>query len=419
MNPTKRSVTDIAVEQLVSDLPDSLPSESVIARACVNWLAKKFREAGVSSLDLRFGNHPVIRLGVADQNVLVPRIDIVKPWAVMKASRRGLMGWAEAYMDGDWSTPDIRCVTHWAMNNEYRLEEAFEASWLSQKLNRLFHRLNDNTRKGSRRNISAHYDLGNDFYRQWLDAGMTYSSALYCSGEEPLEKAQSNKYSLVLDWLELKQQSSILEIGCGWGGFAEALALQGEWEYRGVTLSKEQLAWSKRRMAKHAGFEFSLTDYRDIHGQFDRIVSIEMLEAVGESHWPVYFQKIYNSLKPGGVAVLQVITIDNQRFDSYRDGTDFIQKYIFPGGMLPSPEIMKEQIAKAGLKLSNVLCFGTDYAATLAEWFIRFNGNWAEIKKQGFDQRFQRMWNYYLAYCEAGFNSRSIDVRLYQIRKPQ
>ena len=280
--------------------------------------------------------------------------------------------------------------------------------------------VNRNSRRGSRRNIAAHYDLGNDFYEQWLDAGMTYSSGLFSSAGETLEEAQDAKLERVIDMLGLSGGETVLEIGCGWGGLAERLMDRRDCVVTGVTLSSEQLAFARRRLrnrAQSGRCDLRLQDYRDIHGEFDRIVSIEMLEAVGEAYWPTYFKKLRNSLRPGGSAVLQVITINDARFESYRRRPDFIQKYIFPGGMLPTTQIIEHEISKAGLQLVADEFFGESYARTLEEWRLRFQKAWPEIKALGFDDRFKRTWEYYLAYCKVGFETGALNVGLYKVTR--
>lgn len=279
--------------------------------------------------------------------------------------------------------------------------------------------MNRNTRRGSRRNIAAHYDLGNEFYRQWLDAGMSYSAGLFSSGGETLEQAQNAKLDRVLRLLELAGGERVLEIGCGWGALAERL-VQNRCSLIGITLSNEQLAYAQQRLSGQAPAEhcnLRLQDYRDVRGNFDRIVSIEMLEAVGEAYWPTYFKKLHECLRPGGIAVLQVITIDEARFENYRHRPDFIQKYIFPGGMLPTPEIIGREASKAGLHLVSNEFFGDDYARTLEEWRTRFQNAWPQIKALGFDQRFKKMWDYYLAYCQVGFETAAITVGLYKFKR--
>lgn len=326
------------------------------------------------------------------------------------------IGFAEAYRAGEWSSPDLRALLSFAQHNDAaveRLRTRVPRFWL-----KLRHALNRNSRRGSRRNIAAHYDLGNDFYEKWLDAGMTYSSGLFSSAGQTLEVAQDAKLDRVIDMLDLSGGETVLEIGCGWGGLAERLMDRHDCVVTAVTLSSEQLAFVQRRLrnrAQSGRCDIRLEDYRDIRGEFDHIVSIEMLESVGESYWSIYFNKLRNSLRPGGSAVLQVITIEDARFESYRRRPDFIQKYIFPGGMLPTTHIIEREIAKAGLQLVAEEFFGDSYARTLEEWRLRFQEAWPDIKALGFDERFKRTWEYYLAYCQVGFETKALNVGLYKV----
>jgi len=333
--------------------------------------------------------------------------------------RRLMIGWdigfAEAYAAGELSSPNIVAVLRFACANE---SAADCLQWLRPPRFwlKLRHALNRNTRHGSRRNISAHYDLGNEFYRLWLDAGMTYSAALFSNADQTLEGAQDAKLERVIDLLNLTGRERVLEIGCGWGSMAERLLARG-CAVVGLTLSAEQIAFSRKRLLSHcqAGrCELKLEDYRDYVGVFDRIVSIEMLEAVGEAYWPVYFEKVRKSLRPDGNAVLQVITIDEARYSSYRSRPDFIQKHIFPGGMLPTASILESQAAKAGLRLAESELFSESYARTLEIWRQRFQQAWPHIARLGFDERFKRLWEYYLAYCQVGFETGAVRVGLYR-----
>jgi cyclopropane-fatty-acyl-phospholipid synthase len=323
---------------------------------------------------------------------------------------QGDIAFAESYLDGDWDSPDLPALIEFAGRNISTLNEAMEPSWGQRLLNRLRHALNANTRRGSRRNIQRHYDLGNDFYRLWLDPGMTYSSALYTAADQTLEEAQAAKQDRAIELLDLRQGDSVLEIGIGWGALAERLAQAG-CRVTGVTLSPSQLAVAQERVGPAA--DLLLQDYRDVAGAFDRIVSIEMIEAVGERYWPAFFGTLRDRLRPGGLAVLQAITIREDLFNGYRQCTDFIQHYIFPGGMLPTKAIIEAQSDAAGLMVRSIETFGLSYARTLAEWRQRFHAAWPEIELQGFDTRFRRMWDYYLAYCEGGFRAGNIDVGYY------
>ena len=320
---------------------------------------------------------------------------------------RGDIGLAEAYLDGHWDSPDITGLLSLLAKNRAVLKTAVYGSWRKLLAARVRHWLNGNSRAGSKRNIMAHYDLGNDFYQLWLDPGMSYSSALYRAVDgDDLESAQRAKYRRILRRLKADAGDRVLEIGCGWGGFAEMAVEQGL-QVTGLTLSPAQLAWAQKRVP---GADLRLQDYRDTKEQFDYIVSIEMFEAVGERWWPAYFKSIAKSLKPGGRAVVQSITIRDDLFADYRKGTDFIQQYVFPGGMLPSRAAFRAAAAKQGLVVHGEYAFGEDYARTLAEWRHAFEAKWPEIAALGFDENFRRLWRMYLCYCEAGFLAGNVDV---------
>lgn len=325
----------------------------------------------------------------------------------------GDMGFAEAYMEGFCDSPDLPALIGLLAANEAALGKVTRTSTLHTVVRKLLHRRNDNTREGSKKNIHAHYDLGNEFYGLWLDPSMTYSSALY-EGEpgKPLEAAQTAKYERILDRLGAHQGDSILEIGCGWGGFAEVAARRGL-RVTGVTISKEQLDYARTRL-EGAGLadrvDLQFRDYRDIQGRYDHIVSIEMIEAVGERYWPEYFATLKRHVAPGGSAIVQAIVIADDFFERYRRHPDFIQTYVFPGGMLLSPTSLREQCRQAGLKVAELYSFGLDYARTLETWLGRFDRVTDQIGRMGFDERFRRMWRYYLAYCAAGFSTRRTDV---------
>jgi len=320
---------------------------------------------------------------------------------------RGDIGLAEAYLDGHWDSPDVTGLLTLLTRNHQALKKAIYGSWRNLLAARLRHWLNRNSRTGSKRNIMAHYDLGNDFYRLWLDPGMSYSSALYRAVDAgDLESAQRAKYRRLLRRLHAEPGQSVLEIGCGWGGFAE-IAVEEGLQVTGLTLSPAQLEWARKRVPEA---DLRLQDYRDTSERFDHIVSIEMFEAVGERWWPTYFRTIAQALKPGGRAVIQSITIRDDLFDGYRKGTDFIQQYIFPGGMLPSRSAFRAAAAKQGLTVHGEYAFGKDYARTLAEWRHAFENNWPQIAALGFDEQFRRLWRMYLSYCEAGFLAGNIDV---------
>jgi cyclopropane-fatty-acyl-phospholipid synthase len=336
-------------------------------------------------------------------------------WNLPKRAFSGAtIGVAESYLDGDWTSPDVTTFLELFLVNQDMGERlAGGTNWLFTTFHRIRHWLNDNNKSGSKRNISAHYDLGNSFYREWLDPSMTYSSALYAEGANDLESAQKAKYRALLRDIEAKPGDHILEIGCGWGGFAEEAARFG-CKVTGLTISREQFDFATERM-KSAGLgdmvEIKFEDYRDERGVYDHIVSIEMFEAVGEKHWPTYFAALRDRLKPGGKAGLQIITINANVFESYKKRPDFIQAYVFPGGMLPTPQHLRELGRMTTLRITNELVFPQDYARTLAEWRERFWASWDKVAKLGFDERFKRLWEFYLYYCEAGFRSEYIDVR--------
>ncbi|NOT17779.1 MAG: class I SAM-dependent methyltransferase [Sulfuriferula sp.] len=327
------------------------------------------------------------------------------------------IGLGESYIAGRWFSNDIPALISIAIYNRNSLARVMRGNLLSLLIYQIKHKLRANTKTGSRKNILAHYDVGNDFYRLWLDRSMTYSSALFAGDRKlSLIDAQQAKYQRILTQLDCKPFQSVLEIGCGWGGFAE-IAANNHIVVHGVTLSPSQLAYAQSRTAHYHEAvrpKLSLTDYRDIHGQFDHIVSIEMFEAVGERYWSDYFKAIKRLLRPQGSAVVQTITIADTLFSRYRRSTDFIQQYVFPGGMLPSLSVFKTKAAQAGLKVIDAYSFGLDYAETLKRWRIEFHQTWEQAQRQGFDQRFYRLWDFYLAYCEAGFTAGATSV--YQIK---
>lgn len=337
----------------------------------------------------------------------------INDWSACGAILKGGdIGVAECYRDEKIDTPDLLSLLMLALANQDILEQALHGSFWGTLLYRFRHLMNRNTRTGSRKNIHAHYDIGNDFYRLWLDPSMTYSSALFTSGSQSLEEAQYAKYDRLLDLLEVNAGDHILEIGCGWGALAERAAARG-CRVTGISLSREQLDYARERVRgtpADALTEFRFLDYRDLEGQYDALVSIEMLEAVGKEFWSGYFTTLRRSLKPGGKAALQTITIADERFDSYQRGTDFIQQYIFPGGMLPSPSVLKQHIRHANLDLLDIHSFGADYARTLRLWRENFEAALPAIRGQGFDEAFIRLWRFYLCYCEAGFLTGRTDV---------
>jgi cyclopropane-fatty-acyl-phospholipid synthase len=333
--------------------------------------------------------------------------------------RDGDIGFAEGFLDQQWHTPDLPGLLILLAANRNALDAPLYGSIAGRLLHRIAHALRSNTRAGSRRNIAAHYDLGNDFYSLWLDPGMTYSSALFESPSQTLEAAQRAKYQRILDRIAPAPGSHILEIGAGWGGFAE-LAAAEKCRVTGLTLSHEQLEYARHRLAclghaERTSIEFR--DYRDEAGTYDAVVSIEMFEAVGERWWPAYFSKVAAALRPGGKAVIQAIVIDDTLFERYRKGSDFIQQYIFPGGMLASPSRIRTLAREAGFGIEDEFRFGTDYGRTLAAWREQFLAKAESVRALGFDERFMRMWEFYFAYCEAGFASGSTDVMHFTLAK--
>jgi cyclopropane-fatty-acyl-phospholipid synthase len=326
----------------------------------------------------------------------------------------GDIGFAEGYMAGEWESPHLAALLESFANNYDHIRRLVDGHPAMKAVNWFAHRRNRNSRKGSRKNIHAHYDLGNAFYASWLDSSMTYSSARFTGAGMALEAAQREKYASLARLMDLQSGQSVLEIGCGWGGFAEFAAKEAGTRVTAVTISQEQYDFARQRMF-NAGLsdrvDIQLIDYRDVEGTFDRVASIEMFEAVGMEYWPAYFSKIHEVLKPGGKAGLQIITIDDDLFGGYNKRTDFIQKYIFPGGMLPSEKELKPVIDGAGLEWRAIERFGQDYAETLKLWDERFQTAWGDIRRMGgFDERFRRLWRFYLAYCEAGFRSARTDV---------
>ena len=343
----------------------------------------------------------------------VAQVDIHNPEVFARLIREGDLGFSDAYLDSWWSTPDLQSFMDWVHAENDELYDGFPGMSLVRAFEKIRFWLQSNSKRQARKNISHHYDLGNDFYRLWLDNTMTYSSALFTTGQEDLEAAQIAKYASMVDQMGVKEGDHVLEIGCGWGGFAEYAAKERGLKVTGLTISKEQLEFSKKRI-KNKGLEGSvdikLQDYRDEKGRYDGIASIEMFEAVGQKYWPVYFDTIKKCLHPGRQATLQIITIQEDRWDVYQRGVDFIQKYIFPGGMLPSPNVLKSEVQNAGLSVVKSIEFGQSYSQTLRRWHDTFNAKWDQAAELGFDDRFRRMWNFYLTSCAATFESGNCDV---------
>lgn len=350
----------------------------------------------------------------------VARLNIKNSRVANRLISGGNVGFAESYMDGDWDSPDLAELLTIAALNIQALDRSLRGSYLYRAYSKLAHRLNRNTEKGSRQNISQHYDLGNDFYSAWLDPSMTYSAGIFENESTTLEQSQTAKYARLADQLGLQPGHEVLEIGCGWGGFAEYAAKERGASVRAITISKEQKSFAEKRIFE-AGLAEKVTidfcDYRHLEGKYDRIASIEMFEAVGQQYWPVYFERLNRHLSDDGSAALQIITIADDQFDEYIKRPDFIQRYIFPGGMLPSPEKLNREFRNAGLACTDWFDFGSGYAKTLEEWNIRFQAAWPDIRSETYDDRFKRMWDYYFAYCIAGFRAKTIDVCQVRLKK--
>jgi len=343
----------------------------------------------------------------------VAELVVHNPDLFARLIREGDLGFSEAYLDGWWSTPDLMAFMDLVHDEAEEIYDGFPGQTLVRAYERLRFWLQSNSKRQARRNISHHYDLGNEFYSLWLDETMTYSSARYETGQEPLERAQIQKYASMVDQMGAQPGDHVLEIGCGWGGFAEYAARERGLRVTGLTISREQFNYAVERIAK-AGLSdmvtFKMQDYRDETGTYDGIASIEMFEAVGEKYWPTYFRTLRACLKPGRNATLQIITVQDRRWDLYRKNVDFIQKYIFPGGMLPSPSALRAEVEKVGLRVARSTEFGESYNLTLRRWHETFNARWDQVAKLGFDDRFRRQWNFYLASCAATFHSGNCDV---------
>ena len=336
--------------------------------------------------------------------------------------REGDLGFSDAYLEGWWSTPDLQTFMDLILDSNEGVFDGFPGAGLVRAFEKFRHWLNGNSKRQARKNISFHYDLGNKFYEKWLDETMSYSSALFKNGQEPTEKAQLRKYESMVDMMDVKPGDHVLEIGCGWGGFAEYAAKERGLKVTGLTISQEQHDYAVARMKKLGlsdQVKIVMRDYRDETGIYDGIASTEMFEAVGEQYWPTYFKTIRERLKPGATAALQIILISEQRFEAYRKSVDFIQKYIFPGGMLPSPGALNYQIEKAGLIRKSSMEFAKSYSQTLRRWHHTFNDKWEDINKLGFDDRFRNMWNFYLTSCASAFEHGNCDVTQVAILKPK
>ncbi len=391
-----------------------VPSFANLTNSWIDTLSGQLSKLEKGRLSIILPGGRPLHFGEGDPHATVI-LNTFRP--ISKLVLHGDLAFAESYLDGEWECPDLTALFDLVLKNEAVFALDNKGGLKFRLLNRLRHWRNANSKRGSKRNISYHYDLGNDFYARWLDDTMTYSSALF-EGDEDLEAAQLNKYNKIARMADLQAGDSVLEIGCGWGGFSEMAARDYQCQIDGVTLSREQLSYAQQRYrdteTDHLA-SASLTDYRDSKGQYDKIVSIEMFEAVGFENWDTYFDILKKRLKPGGTAVLQTILIEDKRFDSYRENVDFIQRYIFPGGLLPSVEALTQKLDQHGLTLQDSHLFGESYARTCEVWQKNFQHAWDQIKRTGFDNRFKRMWEYYLSYCESGFKAGTIDVGLFKL----
>ena len=380
-------------------------------------VARLTREAKVGELTIDLPSGERLRCAGAEHGP-VADIRFLKWRAMARLVFGGDVGLAASYCDGQWTSSDLPSLIEWAARNGDQFTDSIKGSAPARFLNRLVHRFNINTPSGAKRNIVAHYDLGNEFYRLWLDRTMTYSSAIFAAPDATLEQAQQTKFARIIDRLKLSGGESVLEIGGGWGALAAAIAKSCGARVTSLTISPAQLSDAEARARDELieeKIEFKLMDYREVGGIFDRIVSIEMIEAVGREYLPKYFETIRNRLRPGGVCVVQAITIAEDRFASYCSRPDFIQRFIFPGGFLPTKTYMREVLEAHGLRLLAADNFGDSYALTLREWRRRFLAAWPEIEKMGFQESFKRLWEFYLSYCEGGFRAGAIDVGLYSL----
>ena len=353
---------------------------------------------------------------------IAAEITVQHPDLFARLVREGDLGFCDAYLDGWWTTPDLQAfldLIQLPVNN--LVGDGFPGLGLVRAYERLRFWMQSNSRRQAKKNISYHYDLGNEFYRLWLDETMTYSSAIFQNPQESLEAAQRRKYASMIDQMGTQAGDHVLEIGCGWGGFAEFAARERGLQVTALTISQAQHDFAVERIAR-AGLadrvEIRLQDYRDERGSYDGIASIEMFEAVGERYWPVYFGAVRERLKPGRNATLQIITVADSRWQLYRRGVDFIQKHIFPGGMLPAPSVLRAEVAKAGLRVKGTIEFGESYSLTLRRWHETFTARWAEVKSLGFDERFKRMWEFYLTSCAGAFQGGNCDVTQITVMRP-
>jgi cyclopropane-fatty-acyl-phospholipid synthase len=396
------TLTPENVERALSDLPR-------IVRLAFGFGSRLRR----GTLDVTLPDGRCVRLGGAEPGPAAA-MTIYGYGFATRLLNGGDIGIAEAYLHGEWDTPDLTQFLYLFCVNQDLIKAMLGDNPVMRFVQIIRHWFNRNTKRQAQKNIFAHYDIGNAFYSAWLDPSMTYSSAMYEDATQDLMAAQNNKYRRLAEAIDLQPGQKVLEIGCGWGGFAEFAAKNYGAHVVGLTISKEQRDFAQKRI-QDAGLadrvEIKFQDYRDERGQYDRIASIEMIEAVGEQFWPQYFSQLRDRLLPGGLVGIQAITIQDKFFQTYRREVDFIQRYVFPGGMLPSPAILTSLGAKFGVPVIRERIFGQDYAKTLATWRDNFRAAWPSLTPLGFDDRFRRLWEYYLAYCEAGFLSGNIDVR--------
>ena len=396
----------------------NLPRTAPSAASIVFRLLKRLRHG---TLDVQLPDGSLVHAGTHEPGAL-RAVVCLHNWNVCGAAlRSGDIGVAETYIAGDWTTPDLTSLLALFVANRDDIDHVVYGTWWGSLAYRLRHLLNRNSRRGSSRNIHSHYDLGNDFYRLWLDPTMNYSSGWFDGdATRSLPAAQQAKLQRALSQTGIQPGERLLELGCGWGALAECAARDFGAKVTGVTLSGEQLDWAQRRLAD-AGLSADLRfeDYRDIgDGPFDAVVSIEMFEAVGHRYWPAFFATLHKQLKPGAKACIQTITIRDDLFDRYLRSTDFIQQYIFPGGLLPSASEFRKAASRAGLEVTGEFAFGLDYAETLRRWRERFSAESARIRQLNFDTRFVRTWDFYLAYCEAAFAMRNTNVVQFTLRRP-
>ena len=403
-------MTSISYDRSLSAVPPpAVPHESPAFRALAAALKRYW---SIGGLTLVGPGGSLTRIEGAERG-LDARLEVKDGRFVRRILASGDIGFADSYVAGEWDTPDLAtCLIAFAANFD-AIGAMMKGNPILRLAQAVAHALNGNSRSGSRRNVYAHYDLGDDFYRLWLDEGMNYSSVLALPPKADLASAQTDKHAALARTMDLQRGQSVLEIGCGWGGFAEFAAREYEAKVTAVTISPSQQSYACRRI-QAAGLgervNVELRDYRDVEGRFDRVASIEMFEAVGEKYWPAYFSTVRGRLVDGGRAGLQIITIDDALFDTYRRRPDFIQLHVFPGGMLPSERRLREETDAAGLRWTDVSRFGQGYADTLHAWLRRFCERIGEVRALGFDDRFERLWRYYLAYCEAGFRTGRTDV---------